>query len=462
MLLPSRYVINTKHVTFDETHFPLAQKRTTTVVLDDEASNSIDKAPRQELNNHIPHQNGIGSGAEGTISRRSQYDTDERDKDADKEASEKEPVYNSPEDEVQKSIVPKENNTEARRYPTRERKQPSRFTISELARAREDDEPSMRNALKGNDQKKWRESMDKEVKTLKQMQCWDEVERPPEARVLHTKFVLKRKRYETGNIQNYKARLVVCGNGEIDNADENFSPVPDFTVIRSILSLAAQKGWHRRHFDFQSAFSNEKLERLVYADLPKNIYDAHDRRTKVMRLKRSFCGLKDATRIWHELLTEQFAESSLTQLESAPCVFQNATTILICYVDDLLMFSENMADIERLKQRLAKKFVLKDLGQPKQFLNMDLEWTPGAVSIRQKNLIENLLNESGMSDSKPQRSPVSPENDLNIKADSISKDDADKYRSHVGSLLYLATKSRPDLCLVASTLGSHVADPTKP
>lgn len=55
-----------------------------------------------------------------------------------------------------------------------------------------------------------------------------------------------------------------------------------------------------------------------------------------------------------------------------------------------------MANIEGLKYRLAKKIVLKDLRPPKLFLNMELERKPGAVRIKQKKLIKNLLNESGI------------------------------------------------------------------
>lgn len=50
------------------------------------------------------------------------------------------------------------------------------------------------------------------------------------------------------------------------------------------------------------------------------------------------------------------------------------------------MFSENMADIELLEQGLAKASVLKDLGRPKNFLNMELEWTSGGAGIRKMKL----------------------------------------------------------------------------
>lgn len=61
---------------------------------------------------------------------------------------------------------------------------------------------------------------------------------------------------------------------------------------------------------------------------------------------------------------------------------------------------------------------------------------------------------------RPQPCPMRPEHDLNKKTTPVSKENGDLYRSRVVSLLYLATKLRPDLWLISSTLGSHVVNAT--
>lgn len=47
----------------------------------------------------------------------------------------------------------------------------------------------------------------------------------------------------------------------------NLLSVPDFTVIKLIMCIAEQKGYHRGHFNFQNVFPNEKLDRAIYADV---------------------------------------------------------------------------------------------------------------------------------------------------------------------------------------------------
>lgn len=106
---------------------------------------------------------------------------------------------------------------------------------------------------------------------LNEINCREEVPRPENTPVLHSKFVLKRERNESGEIKKYKARLVVFGNEEVKNDEESFSPVPDFTIIKLILFIAAQRDWHCTHFDFQSAFSNRRLTRPVYMDLRRHV-----------------------------------------------------------------------------------------------------------------------------------------------------------------------------------------------
>lgn len=61
---------------------------------------------------------------------------------------------------------------------------------------------------------------------------------------------------------------------------------------------------------------------------------------------------------------------------------------------------------------------------------------------------------------KPRASPMSPGHYLIGALTWVYRENGQLYRSRVGSLLYLATNSGPDLCLAAITLESYVAGPT--
>lgn len=47
--------------------------------------------------------------------------------------------------------------------------------------------------------------------------------------------------------------------------------------------------------------------------------------------------------------------------------------ILIVYVDDIILISDDSLEIERLKGLLARDFEIKDLGTLKHFLGMEFE-----------------------------------------------------------------------------------------
>lgn len=89
------------------------------------------------------------------------------------------------------------------RYLQRVRSQNKRHFTGSLRRTRTDDIPTARDALTSEDAEKWKASMDKEAGELEQLDSWTKVERPMN-KVLHTKFVLKKKRDANGNIANKK------------------------------------------------------------------------------------------------------------------------------------------------------------------------------------------------------------------------------------------------------------------
>ena len=51
---------------------------------------------------------------------------------------------------------------------------------------------------------------------------------------------------------------------------------------------------------------------------------------------------------------------------------QGGVVYLLLYVDDMLLASKQMSEIERLKQLLNSEFEMKDLGNAKKILGMEI------------------------------------------------------------------------------------------
>ena len=80
-------------------------------------------------------------------------------------------------------------------------------------------------------------------------------------------------------------------------------------------------------------------------------------------------------------------------------------TILIMYVNDIILTRDNTGEVERLKV-LATEFEVKDLGQMRYFLGMEVARSRKGISISQRKYVLDLLTEIGMLGCKPSDTPI--------------------------------------------------------
>jgi len=98
--------------------------------------------------------------------------------------------------------------------------------------------------------------MDDEIRSIKKNNTWELVSLPKGHKAIGVKWVYITKKNAKGEIERYKARLVVKGYSQktrID-CDEMFALVPRLETIRLIISLAAQHKWRIYHMDVKYAF----------------------------------------------------------------------------------------------------------------------------------------------------------------------------------------------------------------
>ena len=91
----------------------------------------------------------------------------------------------------------------------------------------------------------WMAAMDSEYDSILRNHTWDLVDRPPQRKVIGTKWVYKAKYNSNGTLEKYKARLVAKGFAQVEGFDfqETFAPTACMTTIRMVLALAAHGKW---------------------------------------------------------------------------------------------------------------------------------------------------------------------------------------------------------------------------
>lgn len=178
---------------------------------------------------------------------------------------------------------------------------------------------------------------------------------------------------------------------------------------------------------------------------------------KVCLLKKALYGLRQAGRSWHEKLSFEMKECGLIKSSADPCVFYRGQgdDILIAavYVDDIIVVSRNKEDINKLKQHLSHVFEIKDLGEIRRCLGIEFSRDKKGIFMNQKGYINELLHRFGMSDSKGVTTPMEVNIKLRKAEDKSNFNDRNyPYRELVGSLMYLAVCTRPDIAHVTSYL----------
>ena len=103
---------------------------------------------------------------------------------------------------------------------------------------------------------------------------------------------------------------------------------------------------------------------------------------------------------------------------------------------------------------------MKDLGPVKQFLGINIESDSDKIFLHQTNFAKSLLEKFGFENCKPIATP----SDVSSKQSSPDEekfDDIEKYQSAVGALLYMSTRTRPDLSYAVNNVAKFCSQPCK-
>ncbi|MCH90967.1 retrovirus-related Pol polyprotein from transposon TNT 1-94, partial [Trifolium medium] len=225
----------------------------------------------------------------------------------------------------------------------------------------------------------WRDAIKTELTALEKYNTWKLVPLPKHKHAIGCKWVFKVKLHANGTVERYKARLVAKGYTQTEGLDymDTFSPVVKMTTIRLFLAIAAVKNWPLYQLDVNTAFLHGDLAEEVYMKPPPGLYLPSS--NLVCKLQRSLYGLKQASRQWNTKLTETLLASGYTQSKSDYSLFtkQASTgfTVILVYVDDLVLGGNDDAEITSIKALLDAKFSIKDLGLLKYFLGFEVART---------------------------------------------------------------------------------------
>ncbi|KAL2242369.1 UNVERIFIED_CONTAM: Retrovirus-related Pol polyprotein from transposon RE1 [Sesamum indicum] len=306
----------------------------------------------------------------------------------------------------------------------------------------------------------WRAAMDAELEALERNQTWKLTTLPAGKRAIGSKWVYKIKLRADGSVERCKARLVAKGFNQVEGVDytEIFSPVAKAVTIRLFFALAAARGWVLEQLDVNNAFLHGYLQEDIYMTPPAG-YKVDS--GLVCKLERSLYGLKQASRQWNVELTLKLQQFGFNQSAHDHCLFllhtANGLISLLVYVDDILLAGADIDDVKKVKAYLHQLFTIKDIGQARYFLGLEIARNSQGIYLAQTKYVMDILADTGLTDAKIAATPLPPGLKLSSNTGSLLPT-SDSYRRLVGRLLYLSF-TRPDISYSVQQLSQYVNRP---
>jgi len=300
-----------------------------------------------------------------------------------------------------------------------------------------------REALNSEQREEWQQAELVELEAHRENNTWTECKKERNQRTLTVKWVYALKKDKEGKIERFKARLVARGFGQRPGTDFNvtFAPVVSSESLRVILALCAIRGWNMRQFDVSTAFLNGVLEEEIYIEPPEGLElpPGH-----CLKLNKALYGLKQSPKCWNSKFTEELSALGFGQATTDQCVYHHKDwhVIVLVYVDDGLVFAETADKCEEVIDLMNRYFKTKKINTG-MFLGMEIDRRDNKMTVSQRLYIRELLDKFKMVDCSLSSTPMVNAKDLmNVTGGRLT---TEPYRQLVGSLQYIASKTRPDI-----------------
>ena len=340
-------------------------------------------------------------------------------------------------------------------------------------------------AMNGKDKHIWLKHILDELTSIEKNKVWTLIERPPNKRLLGTRWVLRVKLTDE-LLKKFKARLVVLGYQAIDGEDYLslliFAPVAKMASFRLFLSIVTQYLMFVVQADVDTAFQNANLQEDIYLKLPtlfEKLIDGNVLkrfRDPCLKLNRALYGLPQAPKAWFNTIDKTLRELGYVSLCNEPCLYKKVDSngfliaLTVLYVDDLLIANTSQSELEIILSLLQETYKMKINRNPKRILGINISFNrlSGITTINQTDKIEDMQKLIDLN-TYSARLPNCPLDQSvnwfkpNPKANDrkLTDTEATRYRTLLGKAMYVMTATRPDICFAVSLLSRANKEPTE-
>jgi hypothetical protein len=279
--------------------------------------------------------------------------------------------------------------------------------------------------------------------------------------VLGSMWVYAYKLDKQGYLVRCKARLVVRGDQQRVNADDTYAATLAMRSFRTLLALVARFDLETLQFDAVNAFLNADLAKAVYMDSPPG-YRVNG---KAKLLRKALFGLRESPRLWQEMLTSLLRSIGLQTIPEDPCIMRLNGIIVFFYVDDIVFAFHHSKEQEarQVINKLQKHIELTGGDEMKWFLGIQVirDRQARKLWLSQATYCEKISKLAGQAvrSTKRANTPMTS-HELMPNPGQATATEIRSYQVKIGSLLYAAVITRPDISFAVSRLGRFLMNPS--
>ena len=271
----------------------------------------------------------------------------------------------------------------------------------------------------------------------------------------------RKKKTKHGKLDKFKCRLVAKGYTQRPNIDnyETFSPAARMKTLRILLKVSVDRDHRRISIDFKKAFLNATLNEELYLFSIKGIDCPPG---SIFKLNKAIYGLKQIGRSWFTILAEFLIMQGLKQCVSDPCVFisKDGNMMVIVYGADLIISTLKDEDGETIIKKIEKVFEIGDKGSIDWYLGIAFDDQGDSVRMSKKDSVEKMLLNYQIDSNHIEDTPISDKIKLVRDENDALFSDFD-LKGKVGSLMYLAVCTRPDIYFAISSIARMSDHPSE-
>lgn len=315
--------------------------------------------------------------------------------------------------------------------------------------------------------KEFREAEISHLDGHKKTRSWEEVLRRSAKghKILGCHWVYTYKLDKHGRLMKYKARLVIRGDQQPRDVRETYAATLAGASFRTLVAIANRFDLKLLQYDAVNAFVHADIDEEVYMEMPPG----HRKNGYILRLRKALYGLRRSPLLWQRHLEEGLRRLRFTRVKGENCCWKKGKIMFFFYVDDCVFaFPESLhEEANSLIKQLQSKYHLEGGKELHWFLGIEVLrdrksrrlWLSQSVYI--EKLAKLLKHDDPACDEytgKGYLIPMSPEELLPYEGEATLTE-VNLYQRKIGSILYAAVMTRPDVAFAASRLARFNQNP---